>query len=83
MAKATLESLNALHDLVAKELAKGLDDPKILSAAIKFLKDNDITADLMTDENENSLGTAIREHLRMPSRDTKKLSVDDMMSMGA
>jgi len=82
MAKATLESLNTLHDLVAKELANGLDDPKILSAAIKFLKDNDITADLMTDESENSLGTAIREHLKMPSKDTK-LSVNDMLELGA
>jgi len=83
MAKASLESLNTLHDLVAQELAKGLDDPKILSAAIKFLKDNDITADLMTDESENSLGSMIKEHLKMPSTTDKKLSVDDMLAMGA
>jgi len=82
MAKASLESLNTLHDLVAKELARGLDDPRTLTAAIKFLKDNDITADLMTDESENSLGTAIREHLKMPNRN-KTLSVDDMLSMEA
>jgi len=82
MAKASLESLNTLHDLVAKELARGLDDPRTLTAAIKFLKDNDITADLMTDESENSLGTAIREHLKMPNRN-KALSVDDMLSMEA
>jgi hypothetical protein len=67
---------------VAQELAKGLEDPKILSAAIKFLKDNDITADLMTDESENSLGSMIKEHLKMPSAD-KKLSVEDMLLMGA
>ena len=79
MSKASLESLNTLHDLVAKELAKGLDDPKILSAAIKFLKDNDITADLMADENEDSLGSAIKEHLKMPKRET--LSVNDMLEM--
>jgi hypothetical protein len=82
MAKASLESLNTLHDLVAQELARGLDDPKILSAAIKFLKDNDITADLMTDDNEGSLGSMIKEHLKMPS-ETRKLSVEDMLTMGA
>jgi hypothetical protein len=80
MAKASLDSLNHLHDLVAKELAMGLDDPKILSAAIKFLKDNDITADLMSDEdNKDSLGHAIKEHLTMPKRE--KLSVNDMLEM--
>lgn len=82
MAKATLESLNTLHDLVAKELAKGLEDPKILSAAIKFLKDNDITADLMIDNDESSLGSAIKAHLKMPKA-SDKLSVEDMLSMGA
>lgn len=81
MAKATLESLNSLHDLVAKELAKGLEDPKILTAAIKFLKDNDITADLMKDEaDENSLGAAIKHHLTMPSKE-KKMTVEDMLAM--
>jgi hypothetical protein len=82
MAKATLESLNTLHDLVAKQLARGLDDPKILTAAIKFLKDNEITADLMVDDGQGSLGNMIKEHLKMPSKDTK-LSVEDMMALGA
>ena len=81
MSKASLESLNILHDLVARELARGLDDPKILSAAIKFLKDNDITADLVADETEHSLGSAIKKHLKMPKRD--KISVDDMLEMAA
>lgn len=83
MAKASLESLNTLHDLVAKQLASGLDDPKILTAAIKFLKDNDITADLMKDDtDENSLGTAIKNHLKMPSPH-KKLSMEDMLELEA
>jgi len=83
MGKASLESLNALHDAVARSLMSGLDDPKILSAAIKFLKDNDITADLMTDDsNGNSLGKAIKEHLDAVGG-VEKLSVEAMMDMAS
>jgi hypothetical protein len=83
MAKASLESLNELHDAVAKVLKENLDDPKVLANAIKFLKDNDITADLMNDDSSDSLGTAIKEHLKMPNRQQEKLSVDDMIALGA
>jgi len=77
--KASLDALNELHAAVAKELKANLDDPKVLANAIKFLKDNDITADLMEDDSSDSLGTAIKEHLKMPRVD--KLSVDDMLQM--
>ena len=45
--KATLDSLETLHDLVAKTLSSNLDDPKVLAQAITFLKNNNITVDLM------------------------------------
>lgn len=82
MAKADLDTLNELHSAVAQNLMANLDDPKVLANAIKFLKDNDITADLMTDESENSLGNAIKTHLKL-SNSTETLSVDDMLSLGA
>lgn len=79
MAKASLDRLNTLHDKVTQELSNGLDDPKILMAAIKFLKDNDITADLVTDDSETSLGSAIKQHLKMPT--VEKLTVEAMLEM--
>ena len=48
--KASLDELNGLHVLVAQTLAASLDDPKILAHAIRFLKDNDITADIVESE---------------------------------
>jgi len=79
--KASLDALNELHAAVARELKANLDDPKVLANAIKFLKDNDITADLMEDDSSDSLGTAIKEHLKMPTTD--KLSVEDMIAMAS
>ena len=78
--KASIEALNELHAAVAKTLAQNLDDPKILASAIKFLKDNDITADLMKDDSKDSLGTAIKQHLQIANT-TKKISVTDMLEM--
>jgi len=81
-AKASIDALNELHAAVAKELKDNLDDPKVLANAIKFLKDNDITADLMRDDSQDSLGTAIKEHLKIASN-TAKLSVEDMLELSA
>jgi len=77
--KASLDALNELHEAVARTLMSNLDDPKVLASAIKFLKDNDITADLVTDDSKDSLGTAIKQHLQIT--EGKKLSVTDMLEM--
>jgi hypothetical protein len=82
--KASLDALNELHDAVARQLKGSLDDPKVLSAAIKFLKDNDITADLTTrDEDGVSLREAINKHIGKDTKDTKELTVRDMLALGA
>ena len=77
--KASLDQLNSLHGLVAEQLAMGLEDPRVLAHAIKFLKDNDITADIITSESMMSLTESIKKiaseaHLK----DT--FSVEDMLS---
>ena len=77
--KASLEVLNELHSAVAATLKDNLDDPKILSAAIKFLKDNDITADLMEDDSMTSLGQTIKTKLKDLS--VKPVSVDELMAI--
>ena len=81
--KATMESLNALHDAVAKSLMANINDPKTLANAIKFLKDNDVTADLLESEDVSDLQTTIREHLDNSGKTMVKLSVGDMLEMGA
>ena len=75
--KASLESLNELHAAVAITLKNNLDDPKILTAAIKFLKDNDITADLMEDSSMTSLGQTIKS--KLSELETKPISIHDLM----
>ena len=77
--KASLEALNELHAAVANTLRSNLDDPKILSAAIKFLKDNDITADLIEDSSMTSLGQTIKE--KLGSIETKPSSIRDLMEI--
>lgn len=81
--KASMESLNALHDAVAKSLMKNIDDPKTLANAIKFLKDNDVTADLIESEEVSDLHSTIKKHLETSGKTMEKLSVIDMMELGA
>jgi len=59
--KASLDQLNSLHGMVAEQLSYNLDDPKILAHAIKFLKDNDITADIVESESMMSLTESIKK----------------------
>lgn len=63
--KANLAVLNELHARVAETLMENLDDPKILASAIKFLKDNDITADLIEEDQISTLGKTIKEKLKV------------------
>lgn len=81
--KASMESLNALHDAVAKSLMRNIDDPKTLANAIKFLKDNDVTADLIESEEVSDLQTTIKAHLESTGKTMVKLSVNDMLELGA
>lgn len=52
MTKATIETLNGLHDKIALYFTQRLDSEEVLqpgelSAILKFLKDNEITADIV------------------------------------
>ena len=76
--KASVELLNSLHDMVAKELAGNLDDPKVLSMAIRFLKDNEITADVVESESMMSLTESIKRIASENSDET--FSVEDMLN---
>ena len=76
--KASLDSLNALHSMVAEQLAGDLGDPKVLSMAIRFLKDNEITADILESESMMSLTESIKR-IASDSKETH-YSVDDMLN---
>lgn len=58
--KANIETLNGLHDRLAIYFTSLLDSgealqPGELSAILKFLKDNEITADIVESKPMNSL----------------------------
>ena len=72
-----MDELNSLHAMVAGQLAANLDDPKVLSMAIKFLKDNDITADILESESMMSLTDSIKK-IAAESKETS-FSVEEML----
>lgn len=63
--KASEEVLNNLHGVVATTLALALGEEEVqvgmMAQAIKFLKDNDITASMSDDENLHTLSDALKE----------------------
>lgn len=69
MNKATKDELSELHGLVAKALKKNLDDPKVLSQAIQFLKNNSIAVDELPQETTVSLFTRIDALKTNPNSD--------------
>ena len=77
--KASLDDLNSLHNMVAKNLAANLDDPKMLAHAIRFLKDNDITADIIESESMMSLTASIKKIADEATKDDT-FSVEDMLN---
>jgi len=79
--KASLDELNSLHGLVAQTLAASLDDPKILAHAIRFLKDNDITADIIESETMMSLTESIKRIAKDSKEDS--FSVNDMLDIAS
>lgn len=64
MAKATLGTLNDLHDAIAKKYIQLLQDdevqPAVLSSINKFLKDNDITA---TEVDSNPMSNLVDQFM--------------------
>ncbi len=72
MAKATKDALAELHGVIAEELTKrissGLWAASDVAAAIKFLKDNDVTAD----PTENQALNGLKEELVRKAAEKKK-----------
>lgn len=79
MAKATLENLDSLHDLVAKELSKNLDDPKILAQAITFLRNNNITVDLHESKEVKNIFEVVNNMIDPKRKTNGKDSVDALL----
>lgn len=70
MAAATVSQLNALHELIAKSLSLRISqdiaddiptDAATLGAAIKFLKDNNVTADPADADDLSELRDKLKE----------------------
>ena len=69
--KASQDELSELHSVVAKVLKNKLSDlddidPRILAQAIKFLKDNNIAADINFNEDLSSIQEAVADVLKLP-----------------
>ena len=74
--KASLDSLETLHDKVAKQLAGNLDDPKMLAQAITFLKNNNITVDLVDSKPMQSVFEAVNNLVVPLKADNGKDAID-------
>ena len=74
--KASLESLETLHDAVAKQLAGNLDDPKMLAQAITFLKNNNITVDLVDSKPMQNVFEAVNNLVVPLKADNGKDAID-------
>jgi len=75
------QQLGIITDLTGEEKdveAVGVD-VKLLSVAIKFLKDNDVTAEILESDKIRSLSENIKE-IANKENDFKEISVDDMIA---
>lgn len=69
---ANKSELDELHRLLTRAFTQGIENdledgvfnPAFLSAAAKFLKDNEITAEVKSDEDLSALRAALRESSR-------------------
>lgn len=77
--KAGQVVLNDLHAQVAEHLGKNLDDVKVLGQAIAFLKNNNITADVVDSSEVVSLKESITSIAKREKE--KSLSVEDLMAI--
>ena len=68
--KANEDLMNTLHQLVAKSLIERVQDiectPQELSAAIKFLKDNEISADITSNTGLKQLEGTVNNIPELP-----------------
>ena len=76
--KAVQAELNNLHGKVAEELGRHLDDIKVLSLAISFLKNNNITADIVESSETMSLKDSIIE-IANSNKSKPSLTVEEML----
>lgn len=82
--------LGTLHALVTKALTKGLEldmeediyNPALIGAATKFLKDNEITADIKTDDDLSAMRKKLVEASEAARQNGKRIlaavGTDDM-----
>ena len=87
MAKATQETLSELHGVIATELTRRIADREAtaadIGAAIKFLKDNHITAAIEDNSTLSDLKRKLDEKMAgrgkkvVPLRPTPSLPTDD------
>lgn len=98
MSKATAATLHALHGKVAKTMIDRLEedaeqglptDAATLSAMIKFLKDNNVTADPASTDDLKELRTGLADQLaeqrrkRMAAKETAlKMADKDLQALG-
>lgn len=84
------EIMEALHTKVADSLTKRIEDDMndniptdaaTLSAAIKFLKDNDITSDPADKEDLNGLRDKLTEQRKQRKGNILQLAKADMMNI--
>lgn len=75
--KATMDELSDLHNKVASVLSANLDDPKVLALAVKFLKDNNVVADIVTSTDYITLTESVKQIANRES--SKEILTDDLM----
>lgn len=63
-----------------EEVSRGAVDVKLLTVAIKFLKDNDITAEVLESDKIRSLTDNIKEIVNKENK-LKEISVEDMIAI--
>lgn len=78
--KAGQAALNDLHAKVADTLAGNLDDPKMLAQAITFLRNNNITADIVDSSEMVSLKDSITAIANKENK-LKEITVEDMLAI--
>jgi hypothetical protein len=68
--RANEEKLAELHAKVAESISKGLDDPEkelaYLGLALKFLKDNEIKADLEFNKTVKAIDSKVVDVKKLP-----------------
>ena len=81
MNKATIDELNGLHGLVAQQLSELVKegDLKAIEKAIAFLKNNNISADLVESRETKDLFTSIEELTK--DKRIRTSDVDEIISM--